>query len=393
MKNNKLEQVNKAIQLFGDTTTDTILYEQIVNTAVTIANADFGKLFLYNKNYIKRAHYSNERIKLNTIIKVKELNKILETSQTIITIPKETLQKWKVKQFPEEIKFLTVVPLQNKTQLLGFIFLYFKKDKRHLNSTEQDLLTLYSTTVTLALTKARLQEESKKALEIRDRFISLASHELRTPLTSIHGYIQLLHNRTKGEATVESRWIKELYTESMRMTQLVKELLDVNRIKQGQFAFVFSEVPLQEVVSRALNQHRITDTNHQFSFISKLTNEQTLVVGDFDKLVEMVSGLLSNAVKFSKSGDPITVTLKSSNNYITLTVKDKGKGISKNDLNAIFNGFYKSNHASHIEGMGVGLLLALHIVENHRGKLKIRSKENKGTTVIVTLPTIRTTNF
>ncbi|MGH7204201.1 MAG: sensor histidine kinase, partial [Candidatus Levyibacteriota bacterium] len=182
----------------------------------------------------------------------------------------------------------------------------------------------------------------------------------------------------------------ELYVESLRMTTLVKELLDVNRIKQGQFAFVFSEVPLYEVVTRALDRYRLTDANHPFIFKTDLKQHQTIIVGDFDKLVEMVSGILGNAVKFSKPEEKIDVQLTNDQGMISLIVHDKGKGISKKDLNAIFEGFYKGDHTSHIEGMGVGLLLARHIVDNHRGKLKINSKENKGTSVAVSLPLLKT---
>jgi two-component system sensor histidine kinase CiaH len=103
----------------------------------------------------------------------------------------------------------------------------------------------------------------------------------------------------------------------------------------------------------------------------------------------MVSGLLGNAVKFSKPGEKIMVTLNSNPKSIILEVIDHGKGISKKDLSAIFNGFYKSENSSYIEGMGVGLLLAKYIVDNHRGKVKIRSKENIGTSVTIILPTIK----
>ncbi len=149
-------------------------------------------------------------------------------------------------------------------------------------------------------------------------------------------------------------------------------------------------MPLIEIVTRAIKRHKLTDTTHPFEFQSQLSNQEIKVVGDFDKLIEMVTGLLGNAVKFSKPGEKITVIIKDSSKLVTLIVKDRGRGISKSDLNAIFNGFYKPEQASHIEGMGAGLLLARHIVDNHRGKLRIRSKENKGTTVTVTLPIIRT---
>jgi len=388
MKKIRLEQVSSAIQSLINASSDKLLYTQIVETAMRLIGTNYGKLYLYNKDHLKRISYTDDKVKLNTLIKNKNFNKLL-TANELFTMRQETLRNWNIEDLPSEITFIVVVPLQSTQQPLGFLFLYYTNDKRKLTVTEREMLIIYSHTVVLALNKAKLQEESQKALEIRDRFISLASHELRTPLTSIHGYIQLLHNRIKAEDTVESRWVKELYIESLRMTQLVKELLDVNRIKQGQFAFVFSEVPVHEVVKKAIDRYRLTNANHPFVLQSKLNSKRTMVVGDFDKLVEMVSGLLGNAVKFSKPGEKITITLKNKNNIVTLEVKDKGKGISKKDLNAIFTGFYKPEDAHHIEGMGVGLLLARHIVDHHRGKLKIISKEDKGTSVTVTLPTIR----
>lgn len=387
MKNLSLEQVNKAILALSEIKSDKQLYSRIVEAAKDLIDADYGKLFLYLKDRYKRA-YADEAVKRNILITNKNILKLL-ASKEIVYMTQEDLKKMQVKELSNDVKFVTIVPLLHAKQPLGYIFLFFTKEKHHLTATEREILTLYSHSAVLALTKAKLQEESQKALEIRDRFISLASHELRTPLTSIHGYIQLLYARLKGKNTVESRWVQELYIESLRMTQLVKELLDVNRIKQGQFAFVFSEVPMQEVVTRAIERYRFTNANHPFEFLSKLENQKSIVVGDFDKLVEMVSGLLGNAVKFSKPGEKITVSLENLHGMISLEVKDKGRGIPKQELTAVLNGFYKPEHASHIEGMGVGLLLARHIVDNHRGKLKISSKENKGTSVTVMLPTIK----
>jgi signal transduction histidine kinase len=388
MKITTLEQVNKAVVDLVDAKSEKQLNAQIVEAAKALVFADYGKLYLYNKDHLKRAYYSDELVKKNTLLQNKGILKILP-HQKVFAITAEELAKKQMKHMSDKIKLFVSIPLVHAQQPLGFILLFYREEKKSLTANEQELLTLFMHTAVLALTKVQLQEESQKALEIRDRFISLASHELRTPLTSIHGYIQLLHSRLKTDETVESRWVKELFIESIRMTNLVKELLDVNRIKQGQFAFVFSEVPMQEVVNRAIDRYRLTNADHPFILESKLTDGQTTVVGDFDKLVEMVSGLLGNAVKFSKPGEKITVTLTQDTNNISLEVKDNGRGISKKDITAIFSGFYKAEDASHIEGMGVGLLLAQHIIDNHRGKLKIKSKEEKGTSVTVSLPTIK----
>ena len=391
MENINLSQINKSIHELVDIKTDKQLYTQIGETAKKLLNADFVKLSVTTNDRLKKVYYSDEIISPSTLLTNKNFNKIL-SSNKILYITQADIRKLQIKKLPEKIKFIIVIPLIHSERMLGLLFLYFLNEREELTSTEHELINVYVHAVILALNKAKLQEESQKALEIRDRFISLASHELRTPLTSIHGYIQLLHKRMQDKDTLESRWINELYIESIRLTTLVKELLDVNRIKQGQFDFIFSEVPLQEVITRALERYKFTDSTHSFEFLCKLTNHQSRVVGDFDKLVEMVSGLLGNAVKFSKPGEKIIVTLRNDHGMLSIEVRDRGKGISKQDLTSIMNGFYKPEYASYIEGMGVGLMLARHIIDNHRGKIKIKSKENIGTAVTVSLPTIKAAN-
>ncbi len=384
-----IENINKIIVNLVNTSSDKQLYAQIVENAVEIIHASYGKLFLYKKGRLRKMYYSDIKVKRNTLILDKTIRKLF-SSDTILTLTKSELENRKITHFPNDITFVIIVPLSYAKETLGFLFLYFTQHKETLTQVENELLTLYRHYSVLALTKATLKEESQNALEIRDRFIAIASHELRTPLTSIHGYIQLLHARLKNQDSIEARWIQELYIESFRMTQLVKELLDVNRIKQGQFAFVFSEVPMLEIVTRALDRYRLAHAAHPFLFKSDLIKQQTMVVGDFDKLAEMVSGLLGNAVKFSKPGEKITVKLSATTSLISLEVKNTGNGIAKKDLTAILNGFYKPDYTSHLEGMGIGLLLAQHIIKNHRGKLKIISKKHEGTTVTVSLPLIKT---
>lgn len=386
MKNDILDQLNQsALELLNASTTKK-LETTIGDATGKLSEAVYTQLFLYVKDRLKKSTNSDPAISKCSIIKVPSLKKYLQKN-TITHITPTKLKEWQIENLPANVQSINIVPLNLNDEILGFVVLFMDK-KEDLTDLEKKAITIFSQSAVMALTKAQLQDESNKALEIRDRFISLASHELRTPLTSLHGYIQLLHSRMANKDSVESRWVNELHIESIRLTTLVKELLDVNRIKQGQFAFVFSEVPIQEVVNRAIDHHRLTRADHPVVFQNKM-EEEAVVIGDYDKLVEMVSGLLGNAIKFSKPQEKITISLKNNQGSLSLTVRDTGKGISKKDLAAVFDGFYKSSHASHLEGMGVGLLLAKHIVENHRGKIKISSKENKGTKVEVILPTIK----
>ncbi len=388
MKNDILEQIYLTSLDLLNANSAKKLESTIVESSKKLSGAAYAQLYFNQKDRLKKIYSSDAEIKKSTMVKMPGFKKYA-LKHSIATVPQDVLKTWNIDHMPPNIHAITVIPLLHKDNPLGFLVLFFIEKTDLSEETKKALLTLSQTAV-LAITKSRIQEESKKALEIRDRFISLASHELRTPLTSLHGYIQLLHARMSGKESVEARWINELHIESIRLTTLVKELLDVNRIKQGQFAFVFSEVPMQEVVEKAIEHYRLTSADHPITFQNKLEDDGK-VVGDFDKLVEMVSGLLGNAIKFSKPQEKIAILLKSTQGMLSLTVKDTGKGISKKDLAAVFDGFYKSSHASHLEGMGVGLLLAKHIVENHRGKIKITSKENKGTKVEITLPTIKAT--
>lgn len=353
----------------------------IVEEAMALTEAEYGCIVYKDKDEIKKGYASSPF--LLKIIKKGSLEK---------AFTKKGKNSSKISNLGIDISDFTknniissaAIPLNHQQTSLGLILL-FSSEKDFINDIESNMLTLFCSIATLGLKRTMGQKDLKEGLELRDRFISIASHELRTPLTSINGYIQLLRRKIIDPNVSEARWLESLYAESVRLTTLMKELLDINRINQGKFAFVFGEVSMQDVVEKALERTRLTAKDHLLIFENNIKDHHQTVIGDFDKLVEMVSGILSNAIKFSPPDSEIHITLNNNPRTIHVTVRDSGKGMSTQDLNAIFEGFYKSDVA-HIEGMGVGLYLAKHIVTHHRGKIKVNSKINKGTTVEVTLP-------
>ena len=160
----------------------------------------------------------------------------------------------------------------------------------------------------------------------------------------------------------------------------------VNIIKQGQLQFVLSEVNMNEVVKNAIDRINLTNPDVKIIFDDQSVTGIFPVIGDSDKLIQMTSALLSNAIKFSLPLQQIHILLQRNKRFIILKIKDQGKGIPQKDLAKIFEGFFKGDTNGHEEGMGVGLLVAKHIIEHHKGKLNITSKENKGTTIEVKLP-------
>jgi signal transduction histidine kinase len=381
--NSLIEKINNSALALLQIDSLTRLHIAIVKEALELSQLSHGILFIQEQGKLKKAYSSFAPLKIS---RKNYLEKALRT-HTVVQQQKETLQTIQPELVSHGITSEIFIPLIAKKQVLGILLLYTTE----ANSVTKELiigLQLFGSLATIALKKALLQEESKKALETRDQFISLASHELRTPLTSINGYIQLLHRKMANQDSQEARWVQELYIESIRMTGLVKELLDVNRIKQGQFAFIFNEVSLYDVVKMAIKRYRLTHADHPIVFENPSSDHKYSVIGDFDKLVEMVSGLLSNAIKFSKPESKIIVSLITKPRVLSIIVQDFGKGMSKQDLTTIFEGFYKSKHPG-TEGMGVGLLLAKHIVTHHRGKIHVSSKKDKGTIVEVTLPAVK----
>lgn len=274
------------------------------------------------------------------------------------------------------------LPLSNQHKTVGVLTLNFQKEEK-FNKDELEILKLFGSMVSLAIRKSQLYDEVNRALKARDLFISMAAHELRTPLTTIVGYSQLLYSKLSAANTAESRWVADLLWETSRLTHLVNEFLEVNRIQSGQFHYTFEECHLREVIRRAMADFRFTRPEHKVIVEDGLKGSDS-VIGDFEKLLQLVINLLDNAAKFSSPQKSITLKLKSSDRRIYLIIRDRGKGIAAQELPKIFKKFYQGS--GHSDGLGLGLFLAKNIIVQHQGKITIKSKEKKGTAVTVSLP-------
>ena len=296
-----------------------------------------------------------------------------------------------IKVHPElgqlNVKSILHIPLSYGKKSVGILTVYASK-KEKFNQQELRTLKLFGSTASLAIRKSQLYEETKKALDLRDQFISVASHEFRTPLTSINGYIQMLYDKNKELRSPEAELIRNLYLETIRLTSLVTELLDINRIKTGQLAYLFKECSLVEIIERSIKNISFTNNNRLISFKNQLKGVSDLVVGDHDKLLQAINNILDNAVKFTPINKKIHLSLYTVKSFFIIKVEDQGGGINKKELGYVFESFYKGK--SHTkEGMGIGLFLVKNIVETHHGSVVLYSKEAVGTTVEIKLPRLK----
>lgn len=379
-----LEKIHRSVSKFLYPLTLKEACAKIVEEAQLLVNAQFGSIFIEdpnNKKTLRRIYSTLPKPHL-TPSKTGFTYQCFKTGKPLIKHRKDLGTSPIYAHL--NIQSNIFIPLISKSKPVGVLIVNSTKDTQ-FTFKELSLLKIFGSFATMTINKAQLFEDVKKQLELRDLFISMAAHELRTPLTTINGYIQLLSNKLPKDQSVESRWIYLLYRESQRLTALVNELLQVNRIKSGQLQYMFKECKVTEILNRAVENFRMIKPEREVMFSNLINKSEDIIIGDFDKLLQVVTNVIENADKYSSQNSTVEVKLYSLDDDVILKVKDNGIGISQKDLEKIFEGFYKVDKDSP-EGMGLGLFITKSIIKQHRGEIEIVSKLNKGTSVIIKLP-------
>lgn len=232
----------------------------------------------------------------------------------------------------------------------------------------------------------------EKELEaMRRDFVANVSHELRTPLTSIHGYSETLAEDDLEDKETVYRFLKIIENESARMTRLINDLLDLEKLESGDATFNFEEIELIEVANYVLRIVKPLADEREVILNTDL-EEGIFIDGDFDRLVQLLLNLVDNAVKYTaaKEYGPKEVWLRiyAQNNFALIEVEDSGVGIPEESLKHIFERFYRVDKARSrkMGGTGLGLAITRFIVEKHRGSINLESEYGTGTIFKVKLP-------
>ena len=223
---------------------------------------------------------------------------------------------------------------------------------------------------------------------MRKEFVANVSHELKTPLTSIKGYSETM---MAGDLTYQEimRFSKVINQEANRMDRLVADLLKLSRFDYQKVTWnktMFSLVDLTKNVVEKM-QYLAQEKNHKLEFV--VTVEPPRVYADKAAIEQVIMNIISNSIKYTKDGGEITVYVGSINSNVYIKVKDNGIGIPKQDLNRIFERFYRVDKARSrkMGGTGLGLSIVKEMVDGNDGTIEILSEVDKGTEVIITLPT------
>ncbi|WP_404453839.1 two-component system histidine kinase PnpS [Oceanobacillus kapialis] len=226
--------------------------------------------------------------------------------------------------------------------------------------------------------------EMKKLELMRKDFVANVSHELKTPITSIKGFAETLLDGTIDDKEASKEFLAIIYNESDRLQLLIEDLLVLSRLEKEDFQLVLSEIDLNQMVGEValLMRHKIDEK--QLSLSVQISDGAT-IKADKERMKQVIINLIDNAINYTPIDGQIWVNGIETEDEVIIEVKDTGIGIAKEALPRIFERFYRVDKARsrNTGGTGLGLAIVKHIVEVHKGDIRISSELNKGTTISV----------
>ena len=229
--------------------------------------------------------------------------------------------------------------------------------------------------------------------ELRERqynFVSIASHELRTPMTTILGFTELLLKRDLPESS-RREWLERIYQSSKALSAIVDDMLNISRIQSGKLALSLELLQLQDVVNEVLAGIRPETTVHEF--IVSIPEDTPKVVADREKLAQVLINFLTNAIKYSPKGGPVTISARHDRDRerVVVEVADQGIGIAPEEQENLFSAFHRiiRPETATIKGTGLGLSIVKGLVQMMKGEVWAKSEMDKGSRFFFSIPTRR----
>jgi signal transduction histidine kinase len=301
-------------------------------------------------------------------------------------------------EYPEDWRLLAlglhselIAPLVLGARTIGMVSLS-REEADGFTDEEVELISLLGRLVATAVQNIRSYEAERQTVEelrrlsaLRADFVSLVSHELRSPMAAVIGAARTLHDRWRVlSADQREAFLALIADETNRLAALIGDVLDTSRIEAGTFSFSFTDVDLKRLVedavaTAAVGQDEVRVRSHVFEPVP-------LIRGDRERLRQVLSNLIDNAVKYSRAGDEVEVVLRPENGAVRISVSDRGPGIPSDQRGLIFEKFGRADVPGAKPGTGLGLFIARSIAEAHGGTLDVSSRPKAGATFTLTLP-------
>jgi signal transduction histidine kinase len=281
------------------------------------------------------------------------------------------------------------VPLTARGRTLGSAAFIVTHHQRQYTAEDVTLAEEVAQRAALALDNARLYQEARDAIALRDQFLSIAAHELKTPLTVLLGNAQAMERRARRDEQLPEREVRAvhlMHEQAKRLNRMIAALLDISRLEQGRLSIERAPLDLQALVRRVVDEVQPGLTVHTVEYLA--SDEPIIVEGDELRLEQVLQNLIGNAVKYSVQGGIVQVQVARQADWACMRVMDHGMGIPAEDIPHLFERYYRASNIDEdqITGMGIGLYIVKEIVTLHGGSVDVASEVGTGSTFTVYLP-------
>jgi len=293
----------------------------------------------------------------------------------------------------EEKNIEMVIPLSfRSSDLAGLLSIGKKKSGERFTRDDIELLLTMARELALNLERIRLQEEvfeeraEREKLDeinrLRTEFISSVSHELRTPMSSIRGLAEVLQEGKIRDKAKRDELLSLVASESSRLSQFIHNILDFGKIEKQDKTYNFQEVKLQPLIKEVVKLAQYRLESEGFIIRTHMPRKPLFLDIDSDAVKQALTNLIDNAIKYSSDEREIVINIVEEEKEVEIQVVDKGIGIPPEEQEKIFEGFYRHAEAvrNNPKGVGLGLKIVKHIMDAHRGEIKVKSQPNKGST-------------
>ncbi len=255
-----------------------------------------------------------------------------------------------------------------------------------LNSEYVELNELGNSIDQIRITLEKNRQLEKSIIDERKLLLANLSHDLRTPITSIKGYIEGIRDGVADTEEKMEKYLDTIYRKTMLLQSIVENMAEFSELEIGRMQYAYETVELKSYMEHLCEIYEYEAEERNLTFSKNITDKEIYIFADRNKLKRALDNLYSNALKYTKKNGKVEVSLTEEKDGAIILISDSGKGISGSDLDQIFDTFFRGDAArTNIDGTGLGLGIAKQIIEAHRGKLWVKSKEGKGTDAFIYL--------
>ena len=230
--------------------------------------------------------------------------------------------------------------------------------------------------------------ELRRLEQVRTDFAANVSHELKTPLTSIRGFVETLEAGAIDNPPMAHKFLRIIMMETERLTRLINDILSISKLESGDNEVAIERIRLDKMAYDIADMLTIHASEKEVTINAHMNEKPTFIMGNPDRVEQMLINLVENAIKYNKPGGSVTVQVFSDDKEANVTISDTGIGIAEEHLPRMFERFYRvdKGRSRQMGGTGLGLAIVKHIVRSMNGEIEVHSKLGEGTEFLVTLP-------